>query len=289
MSAPRSAPTVLQMVLGRRLQELRRAAELSAQDVGASLRIAHTTVIRMEQAKVALKWATVKALLELYGVKQSEVEQFLALTDQANEPGWWQSYRDALPDWFGVHVSLENSASHIRGYEPHVVPGLLQTEDYAQAVLSLNRPRPKPAELERRVALRMERQALLTRQDPPPPQFWIIMEETVLRRPAGEPTVMRAQIGRLVEAMDLPNVTIQVLAFGAGLHPGAFGPCTIFRFPMMDFPDIVGIDNLSNASYTENEEEVSLHREVFDRMSAQAMSKARTREFLLDARKELDV
>lgn len=288
MSAPRSAPTVLQMVLGRRLQELRRAKGLSAQQVGERLRQAHTTVIRMEQAKVTLKWATVKAMLEIYGVEEAEAEEFLALTDQANEPGWWQSYRDALPSWFAVHVSLENSATHIRGYEPHVVPGLLQTEDYAHDVLRLNRPRPTPDELKRRVALRMERQALLTRQDPPPPQLWILLDETVLRRPAGEPEVMKAQVDRLVEVMDLPNVTLQVLAFAAGLHPGAFAPFTLFRFPMPDFPDIVGTDNLSSAQYSEDREEVALHREVFDRMSAQAMSKGRSREFLLGVRKELE-
>ncbi|MFG1667632.1 helix-turn-helix domain-containing protein [Streptomyces sp. Y7] len=276
------------MVLGRRLQELRKAKGLSAQEVGHRLRQAHTTVIRMEQAKVTLKWATVKAMLEIYGVDETEAMQFLALTDQANEPGWWQSYRDALPSWFAVHVSLENSATHIRGYEPHVVPGLLQTDDYARDVLRLNRPRPTQEELDRRVALRMERQALLTRTDPAPPQLWIIMDETVLRRPAGEPEVMKAQIDRLVEAMDLPNVTLQVLAFTAGLHPGAFGPFTLFRFPMPDFPDIVCTDNLSSATYSENDEEVALHREVLDRMSAQAMSKRRTREFLLNVRKELD-
>ncbi|WP_328869621.1 helix-turn-helix domain-containing protein [Streptomyces sp. NBC_00287] len=276
------------MVLGRRLQELRRAANLSAQEVGQRLHMAHTTVIRMEQAKVALKWATVKAMLEIYGVGQQEAEEFLTLTVKANESGWWQGYRDALPEWFAVHVSLENSASHIRGYEPHVVPGLLQTEDYAGAVLSLSRPRPKPDELDRRVTLRLTRQALLTRPDPPPPQLWIIMDETVLRRPAGEPAVMQAQIDHLIEAMDLPHVTLQVMAFTAGLHPGAFGPFTLFRFPMPDFPDIVGIDSLSSAKYTEDEEEVALHRETFDRMSAQAMSQGRSREFLMSVRKELE-
>ncbi|HEY8984925.1 MAG TPA: helix-turn-helix transcriptional regulator [Streptomyces sp.] len=288
MSAPRSTPTVLQMVLGRRLQDLRKASKLSAQEAGARLHIAHTTVIRMEQAKVALKWATVKALLELYGVEQPEMEQFLTLAVQANEPGWWQSYRDVLPSWFGVHISLENSATHIRGYEPHVVPGLFQTRGYARAVLSLNRPCPTPDELDRRVTLRLERQALLTRQDPAPPQVWAILDETVLRRPAGEPAVMRAQIDHLIDTFDLPNVALQVLPFAAGLHAGAFGPFTIFRFPMADFPDIVGTDALSSATYTEDQNDVALHREIFDRMSAQALSRRRTRKFLLDIRKELN-
>ncbi|MET8983192.1 helix-turn-helix transcriptional regulator [Streptomyces sp. NPDC004539] len=288
MSAPRSAPTVLQMVLGRRLLDLRRAAGHSSQEAGARLHIAHTTVIRMEQAKVTLKWATVKALLELYGVPGPEAEQFLALVVKANEPGWWQRYRDALPDWFAVHVSLENAATHIRGYEPHVVPGLLQTPDYARAVLSLNRPHPTPDELDRRVALRLERQTLLNRTHPAPPQIWAILDETVLRRPPGTPALMRTQIDHLLTTGDLPNVTLQVMPFTAGLHAGAFGPFTLFRFPMADFPDIVGTDTLSSAAYTEEDSDVALHREVFDRMSTQAMSHRRTRNLLLDVRKELD-
>ncbi|MCX4561669.1 helix-turn-helix domain-containing protein [Streptomyces phaeochromogenes] len=286
MSAPRSAPKYLLLVLGRRLQELRRAKGLSAQDVGDELRLAQSTVTRMEQAKIALKWPAVKAMLELYGVEQGEVREFRALTDEANEPGWWQSYRDALPKWFAVHVSLEDAASQIRGYEIHVVPGLLQTEDYARAVLRLNRPHPTSDELKRRVALRMERQGLLTRPDPP--QLWIILDELMLRRPAGEPEVMKAQVDRLIEAMDLPNVTLQVLPFSAGLHPGAFGPFTHFRLPMEDFPDVVCTDTLTGATYSEDRDEVAQHRAVLDRMSAQAMSKGRTRKFLEDIRKELD-
>ncbi|MGA5506914.1 helix-turn-helix domain-containing protein [Streptomyces umbrinus] len=286
MSAPRSAPKYLLLVLGRRLQELRRAKGFSAQDVGDELRLAQSTVTRMEQAKIALKWPAVKAMLELYGVEQAEVREFRALTDEANEPGWWQSYQDALPKWFAVHVSLEDAASQIRGYEIHVVPGLLQTEDYARAVLRLNRPHPTADELKRRVDLRMERQGLLTRPDPP--QLWIILDELMLRRPAGEPELMKAQVDRLIEAMDLPNVTLQVLAFSAGLHPGAFGPFTHFRLPMEDFPDVVCTDTLTGATYSEDRDEVAQHRAVLDRMSAQAMSKARTRKFLEDIRKELD-
>ncbi|MCW8101715.1 helix-turn-helix domain-containing protein [Streptomyces tauricus] len=286
MSEPRSAPTVLQMVLGRRLQELRLAAGLTAQEAGKRLRIAHTTVTRMEQAKVTLKWASVKALLEIYGLAPAEVEQFLVLADQANAPGWWQNFRDVLPAWFGAYVSLESSACRIRGYEPGVVPGLLQTRDYARSVLRLNRPRPTLDELERRVELRMERQTLLTRENPP--HLWVVMEETVLRRQAGPaPDVMRNQLDRLLEVSYLPNVTLQVLPFAAGLHPGAFGPFTLFRFSMEDFPDIVCTDALSRAAYSEDRDEVALYRETLDRMCAQALPKKSTRQLLADTRKEL--
>ncbi|MEV6010485.1 helix-turn-helix transcriptional regulator [Streptomyces sp. NPDC051976] len=285
MSEPRSAPTVLQMVLGRRLQDLRVHAGLTAQDVGRSLRQAHTTVTRMERAETALKWVTVKAMLELYGVGEAERAEFLTLTEQANVPGWWQGYRDALPSWFGVHVSLETSATHIRGYEPHVVPGLLQTEEYAHDVLAVGFPRVSAQELKRRVALRMERQAVLTRPDAP--QFWVVMDETVLRRPAGSPQVMRRQIDRLLEATELPNVTLQVHPFTAGLHSGAFGPFTLFRFAMQEIPDVVCTDSLSSAAYSEDRVEVALYREVLDRMCTQAMPKGRIRNFLGDVRKEL--
>ncbi|MFI9588407.1 helix-turn-helix domain-containing protein [Streptomyces sp. NPDC052236] len=288
MSEPRSAPTVLQMVLGRRLQDLRTAADLTAQQVGKRLRQSYTTVTRMERAEVQLKWATVKALLEIYGVAKDEAEEFLALTEKANISGWWQGYRDVLPNWFGVHVSLETSATHIRTYEPHVVPGLLQTADYARGVLRLGVPHVSEAILERRVELRMQRQALLSRPEPDPPLLWVVMDETVLRRSVGPPEIMSAQIDRLLEASELPNVTLQVSAFGAGLHPGAFAPFTLFRFQIPELPDVVGNDSLSTAHYSEDREEVALYREVMDRMSIQAMPKERTRDLLCDVRKELN-
>jgi transcriptional regulator with XRE-family HTH domain len=281
----RSAPTVLQKGLGRRLQDLRLAADLTALEAGKLIRQASTTVTRMERAEVALKWATVKALLEAYGVGEAEAQEFLDLTEQAKEPGWWQGYRDALPGWFGVYVSFETSAAQIRLYEPHVIPGLLQTEDYARDVLSVGLPRVSRDELERRVALRMERRTLLTRPDPP--QMWVVMDETALRRPVSSTKVMQAQIDHLIEVSQLPNVSVQVASFKAGLHPGAFGPFTVFRFRISEFPDVVCTDSLSGANYMEDRKEVALYREVLDRMSGQAMSKRRTLELLGDVRKEL--
>ncbi|MFD5696509.1 helix-turn-helix domain-containing protein [Streptomyces lasiicapitis] len=271
------------MATGKRLQQLRRAAGLSAHEVGVRLRQHHTTVTRAEQAKVALKWTTVKAMLEIYGVEEAEAQRFLALTEQANAPGWWQSYRDVLPHCAAQLVSLENSATHIRAYEPAVVPGLLQTQRYSRGVLRLERPRLATDELERRVALCAERQELLNR--PNPPHLWVVMDETVLRRPVGEAGTLQAQIEYLIEATYLSNVTLQVLAFESGLPPGAFGPFTLFRFPMPDFPDIVWVENLAGPKCGEDRSEVTLHREVLDRMSAQALSKAGTREFLEDALK----
>lgn len=287
MSEARSAPTVLAIVLGRRLASLREAAGFTAAHAAKQLRIAQTTVTRMEKAETSLKYATVKTLLEVYGVPQAEIEEFLVLLDQASTPGWWQSFRDVLPAWFGVHVSLESAATEIRGYEPGVIPGLLQTPDYAHAVMERGLPRMEPDVLQRSVDLRIKRQEILTRQDPAPPQLWVLTDETSLRRPAGSSAVMRKQIEHLLDVADLPNVTLQVCTFDAGLHPGAFGPFTIFRFEIPELPDIVCTDSLSRAGYSEEKAETALFREALGQMSVYALSKQKTKEFLGAIRKEL--
>ncbi|MEU6346509.1 helix-turn-helix transcriptional regulator [Streptomyces sp. NPDC046977] len=287
MTEPRSAPTVLAIVLGRRLASLRETAGFTAAQAAKRLRIAATTVTRMEKAETSLKFATAKTLLEIYGIGQEEIDEFLALLDQASTPGWWQGFRDVLPAWFGVHVSLESAASHIRNYEPAVVPGLLQTPDYARAVLERGLPRISADVLERRVHLRTTRQELITRSDPSPPQLWAIIDETVLRRPAGGPNMMSKQIDHLLDVADLPNVTLQICPFEAGLHPGGFGPFTIFRFEIPELPDVVCTDSLSRASYGEDKEEVALFREALGEMSMTALSKEDTKKFLGEIRKEL--
>ncbi|ATM24645.1 XRE family transcriptional regulator (plasmid) [Streptomyces alboflavus] len=287
MSEPRSAPTVLAIVLARRLAALRDAAGMTASQAAKHLRIAQSTVTRMEKAETSLKFATVKALLEIYGVSQAEIKEFLALLDQAATPGWWQSFRDVLPAWFAVHVSLETAATLVRSYEPSVVTGLLQTPEYARAVMERGLPRVSPEVLERRVELRIARQTLLTRTDPAPPQLWALFDEAVLRRPAGDTSVMRGQIDHLLAMADLPNVTLQVCPFSAGLHPGAFGPFTIFRFDIPELPDIVCADSLSRASYSEENDEVALYREAMGEMGVYALSRQDTKEFLGDIRKEL--
>ncbi|WP_394426597.1 helix-turn-helix domain-containing protein [Streptomyces sp. SGAir0957] len=287
MSEPKSAPTVLAIVLGRRLAALRETAGFTAVQAAKQLRIAQTTVTRMEKAETSLKFATVKTLLEIYGAPQGEIQEFLALLDQAATPGWWQTFRDVLPGWFGVHVSLETAATELRGYEPGVVPGLLQTPDYARAVMERGLPRMSPDALERSVDLRIKRQEILTRKEPAPPQLWVITDETSLRRPAGSTAVMREQIEHLLDVADLPNVSLQVCPFEAGLHPGAFGPFTIFRFEIPELPDIVCTDSLSRAGYSEEKEEVALFREALSQMSVYAFSKQKTKTFLGDIRKEL--
>jgi transcriptional regulator with XRE-family HTH domain len=286
VSEPRSAPTVGQVVLGRRLQDLRERAGLKREEAAQVLRVAPATVRRMENAEVALKIPYVQLLLRAYGVADDETDTFVTLAEDANRPGWWQRFHEVLPGWFSMHVSLEGSASLIRTYEPHFVPGLLQTEDYARAVLRSGAVgQTRPEDIEGHVALRMQRQDLLTREDAP--RLWVVMDETVLRRPAGGPAVMRDQIDKLLDRMALPNVTLQIAQFESGPHPGTYGPFVLFRFTVPELPDMVYSEYLTGAVYLDARPEVARHLEVMDRMAAQAATAHRTKEILRDLRKEL--
>ncbi|WP_369179756.1 helix-turn-helix domain-containing protein [Streptomyces mutabilis] len=280
MSERRAAPTVGQVVLGRRLQELRESAGLKREEAAKVLRVAPATVRRMEMAEVALKIPYVQILLTAYGVPAAEVSAFVALAEEANQPGWWQRYHDVLPDWFSMYVSLEGAARIVRSYEPHFIPGLLQTEDYARAVLEAGTIGNAGGDaVERHVSLRMERQRLLERADPP--HLWVVMDETVLRRPVSiDGRVMRDQLDKLLEFAVRDRVTLQVAEFDDGPHPGTYAPFTLFRFAEPELPDMVFTEYLTGALYLDSRTEVSAHLEVLDHMTARAASTQRTEKIL---------
>ncbi|MFB8755541.1 helix-turn-helix domain-containing protein [Streptomyces nigra] len=286
MSERRPAPTVGQVVLGKRLQELREAAGLGRDEAARFLRVAAATVRRMETAEVALKIPYVQVLLETYGVPEDEAAAFLSLAEEANEPGWWQRFHDVLPDWFSLYVSLEGAARIIRSYEPHFVPGLLQTEAYARDVMTNGTIAQKgPEAIERHVSLRMERQRLLERPDPP--HLWVIMDETVLQRPVGDTSeVMRDQVDKLLEFAERDRVTLQIAEFASGPHPGTYAPFSLFRFAEPELPDMVTTEYLSGALYLDSREEVATHLEVLDHMSTVAASAERTKKLLRNFREE---
>ncbi|MFJ3417519.1 helix-turn-helix domain-containing protein [Streptomyces sp. NPDC086082] len=284
MSERRPAPTVGQVVLGRRLQELREAAGIKREEAAQVLRVAPATVRRMEMAEVALKVPYVQVLLTTYGVAEEEADAFVALTEEANQPGWWQRFHDVLPEWFSLYVSLEGAAGLIRSYEPHFVPGLLQTEEYARAVLEAGTiGQTGPETIERHVSLRMARQGLLERDSPP--HLWVIMDETVLRRPVSiRSEVMREQLDKLLEFAERDRVTLQVAEFDNGPHPGTYAPFSLFRFTEPELPDMVFTEYLTGALYLDSRTEVSTHLEVLDHMTAHAASAQRTKKILRDYR-----
>lgn len=288
MADPRAggAPTVLRMVLGKRLQVLREKAGLSYEQAALALDVTHATIRRMEKAEVGLKIPYVEKLLMTYGISSAEdIGGFLALAREANRPGWWHSFRDVLPDWFSAFVSLEGEAAVIRAYEPHYVPGLLQTPDYAGAVLRAGMPHAPADDIARLTDLRIERQTLLTRKDAP--LLWVVMDETVLRRPIGGRPVMRAQIGALIEATELPNVRVQVMPYAAGPHPAMYGPFHIFRFHLKELPDIAYSESLVGGVYFDDRDDVSTFLEALDRMCAQAAPAHSTKAILDGMRKEI--
>ncbi|NEC91566.1 helix-turn-helix transcriptional regulator [Streptomyces sp. SID12501] len=284
MSERRAAPTVGQVVLGRRLQELREAAGLKREEAARVLRVAAATVRRMEMAEVSLKIPYVHVLLRAYGVPEDELAVFVDLAEEANAPGWWQRFSDVLPDWFSMHVSLEGSARLIRSYEPHFVPGLLQTPEYARAVMEAGTiGHTGPEAVDRHVSLRMARQKLLTREHPP--HLWVIIDETVLRRPVSiDGQVMRDQLDRLLDASESGHVTIQVAEFLDGPHPGTSAPFELFRFAEPELPDMVYTEYLTGALYLDSRREVASHLEVLDHMTAGAASAQRTKEIIAEYR-----
>jgi transcriptional regulator with XRE-family HTH domain len=279
------SPTVLRMILGRQLQALREKAGLSYQQAAEVIYSSEWTIRRMERAEGGLKPLTVKALLVAYGVTDvREIDTFLALARDASRPGWWHSYSDVLPDWFKIAVGLEESASLIRAYQPQVVPGLLQTEKYVRAITAASFPSDKEEDSERKVALRLARQDLLNR--PAPPEYLVVIEETVLRRPIGGPNVMRGQIGHLIEMAGRPSVTVQVLPFSAGWHPAMYGMFNIYRFPEDPMPEVVYSEGLTSAYYLNKPDETAKYTEALDQMTAQAATPDQTITILRQILKE---
>lgn len=278
-------PTVLRMILGRQLQALREKAGMSYEQAAEAIYSSEWTVRRMERAEGGLKPLTVKSLLMVYGVTDvREIDAFLALSRDAGKPGWWHRYDDVLPPWFRTAVGLEESASLIRAYEPQVVPGLLQTQDYIRAITAASFPAATGEETQRRVALRLARQELLTR--PGAPDYWVVLEETVLRRPVGGPKVMRAQLAHLIEAAGRPNITIQVIPFAAGWHPALYGMFWIFRLAAQELPDVVYSEALTSSYYLNKPEDTTRYTEALDTMCAQAAPPDQTITILRDIMKE---
>src|ERR1700683_5094323 len=193
------------MLLGAQLRRLREGAAITRDDAGYHIRASGSKISRMELGRVSFKERDVTDLLELYGVTDpAERDKLIQLTREANATPWYQKFHDAVPDWFHVFVGLEEAAQLIRVYDIQFVPGLLQTEEYARAIITQGAPGMEPDEVERRVALRMGRQKLLTRENPP--RYWVVMDEAALRRPMGGRDVHAGQIARLIDLVGGANM-----------------------------------------------------------------------------------
>ncbi|MFG3112780.1 helix-turn-helix domain-containing protein [Streptomyces sp. NPDC048197] len=280
MSASESSGSVVRRILlGSQLRRLRESRGITREAAGYSIRASESKISRMELGRVSFKARDVEDLLVLYGVSDpQEREALLSLAREANVAGWWHSYTDVLPSWFQTYVGLEGATSLIRVYEVQFVHGLLQTESYAQAVIRRGMPDAAPADIERRVALRMERQKLLIAERPA--QFHCVLDEAALRRPYGEREVMREQLRHLIDVSERPNVRLQVMPFSLGGHAGEFGAFTMLGFQESGLPDVVFLEQLTSALYVDKPEEVAQYARVMDRLQEEGPSPAETRDLL---------
>jgi DNA-binding XRE family transcriptional regulator len=272
-------PTVRRMLVGAQLRQLRIDLGLSRAEAAEAIRASEWKIHRLENGQVGFKERDLIDLLTFYEVTDPDrVEELLAMAADANSPGWWQRYGDVLPQWFRTYVDLEAAATLIRTYEGQFVPGLLQTDDYMRALVHGAHLEETNEEVGRRVRLRMARQTLLTREQPP--RLWAVVDEAALRRPVGGPEVMRAQLERLLEASKLPNVTLQVLGFGVGAHPAMGSSFSILRFPDQELPDLVYLEHLTNAVYLDKRHEVERYLDVMELLCVQSEPPAKTPAFI---------
>jgi transcriptional regulator with XRE-family HTH domain len=284
--APAGGPTVRRMQVGARLRRLREAKGVTRENAGWAIRASESKISRMELGRVSFKDRDIADLLTLYGVEDDEVRgELLSMAREANRPGWWHPYGDLLAPWFQNYLDLEGAATLIRTYEVQFVPGLLQTEAYARAVVHLGYGDADPKEIDRRVTLRMTRKELLTRPDGP--RLWAVIDEAVLRRPIGGVAVLREQIEALIEACRMPSVRLQVVPFGTGGHAAAGGAFSILRFPDPDMADVVYIEHLTNALCLDKRDDVEAYVAAVGRLFIEAEPPSRTPQILRQAVRDL--
>lgn len=279
MSAGEPGSVVRRMLLGSQLRRLREARGITREAAGYSIRASESKISRMELGRVSFKTRDVEDLLTLYGITD-EVERtsLLSLAKEANVAGWWHSYSDVLPSWFPTYVGLEGAAALIRAYEVQFVHGLLQTEAYARAVVRRGMKGASEADVERRVALRLERQKYLV--DENAPEFHIVLDEAALRRPYGDREVMRGQLQHLIEISERPNVRLQIMPFSFGGHSGESGAFTILSFPESDLSDVVYLEQLTSALYLDKHEDVAQYEKALKELQHDSPGPHESRDLL---------
>jgi transcriptional regulator with XRE-family HTH domain len=255
-------PTVLRLLLGAQLRRLRESQGISAHDAAQAIRGSESKISRIELGRNAVREIDIADLLTLYGITdKAEREQLLSLASRANQPGWWHRYHDVLPLWFQAYIGLEESAQSIRSYDAQFVPGLLQTEEYAAAVLALGDF--SLDEAERLVVLRKERQRHFAAGGT---RLWAIVDEVALRRPVGGPAVLSRQLEYLGELSQRPWLTLQITPFPTVSHaaPGSF---CLLRFADPALPDMVYAEQLNSATYIDKRAEVEPYLLALERLS----------------------
>jgi transcriptional regulator with XRE-family HTH domain len=270
MPGKRQTPTVRLRRLAAELRKLRSSSGLTQDEVGERTGINVATLYRIEHARVRPQTRTLRTLLDLYGADEQQQADLLALLRDARQRGWLHAYQSELPEQYTTYIGFEGEARSVWNYESLFVPGLLQTEDYARAVIRAVLPWASRDEVERRVEVRMERQDVLRNDNPL--ELWVIVDEAALRRQVGGHDVMQAQLTHLVQAADLPHVTLQIIPLDVGAHAGMPGSFVFMQFAEAAIPDVIYLDSMAGDLFLEAEADVRRYRLVFEHLRAVAAS-----------------
>jgi hypothetical protein len=282
-----SSPTVKRRRLATELHASRERAGLTIDDVAQQLEWSAAKISRIENARVRVLARDVKHLLRIYQVKEGSPDWdiLVTLAREAHQKGWWYPYSHAMGESFRTYIGLEAAAATLRTYESECVPGLLQTEDYARAIIGSALFARTDEDIDKNVAVRMARQSLLTQDQPP--ELWAVVNEAGIRSLVGGPAVMRAQLDRLLEASHQPHVTLQVMPFSVGAHPGMAGAFTILSFAEPADPEVIYVNYSSGSLFLEKPEELSRCALIFNHLRAVALSMGQSRDIIARIRAEL--
>jgi transcriptional regulator with XRE-family HTH domain len=276
----RPSPTVRRRRLRYELRRLRDEHGMTIEQVqeASGGDIKAPSISRWENGERSVRPTDLRLLLDIYQVHGERREALLTLSRQAKERGWWQSYGSAIPEWFQVYVGLEAEASSVHVYESELVHGLLQTADYYRAFLRTAPAAVDEAEAGRKIEVRLARQQRLTGDDPP--EYWAVLNEAVVRRVVGGAEAMRAQLDHITEMSNLPHVSVQVLPFGAGVHPAMDGSFEILGFPESADPDVVYLENQAGSLYLEEAPEIARYARMFSHLIAKALDPEESRRLI---------
>lgn len=283
----RPSPTVRRRRLRYELRRLRSEHGLTIEQVqeASGGDIKAPSISRWENGERSVRPTDLRLLLDIYDVHGERREALLTLSRQAKERGWWQSYGSAVPEWFQVYVGLEAEASSVRVYESELVHGLLQTSDYYRAFLHAAPAAVDDEEAERKIEVRLARQERLTGDDPP--EYWAVLNEAVIRRVVGGAEAMRQQLDHIAEMAKLPHVNVQVLPFGAGVHPAMDGSFEILGFPEPTDPAVVYLENQAGSLYLEEEAEIDRYARMFNHLIAKALDPEESRRMIARVARDL--
>ncbi|OON72219.1 helix-turn-helix domain-containing protein [Streptomyces tsukubensis] len=275
-------PTVRRRRLGQELRRLRELKNMTAEEVAERLLVSQSKISRLENGRRSISQRDVRDLCGVYEVEDHRiVDSLMQMAKDSRQQGWWHTFGD-IP--YSVYIGLETDAASLRVYDPQVVPGLLQTRTYAEALVTGALPETAPSDIDKRVQVRMRRQDRVTSQENPL-RLWTVLDEATLRRVVGNKKLMREQLDRIVEMSHLPHITVQVIPFSLGAHPGLNGQYAILEFPDASDSSVVYIEGVTSDLYLEKANDVEKYSVMYEHLRAQAMNVDQSREFILDIAK----